>query len=103
RPAGADQTHDLVLVHREVDPLQDLESVERLVDGFEPDRLAHIHPPAIRPLRCRSRSQSVNLVIGIVTIRKHTAAPTNGVKLKSPALTRCALRKASTEKAETNA
>ena len=45
----------------------------------------------------------MNLVIGIVMIRKQRAAPTNGVKLKSPALIRCALRKASAEKADTKA
>src|SRR5262249_38108356 len=103
RPARTDQADHLMLLHLEVDPFEHLEAVERLAHALEPDRLGHTVPPAIRRRRCRSRSQSVNLVIGIVMIRKQMAAPTNGVKLKSPALTRWARRNASTENADTNA
>jgi hypothetical protein len=51
RSARADQADNLVLVQGQVDPFQDLESVERLVDAFEPDSFAHANPPAIRRLR----------------------------------------------------
>ncbi len=75
----ADQAHDLVLGDGEIDPAQDLERPEGLVETVDDERLAHQTPVACRRRRSRSTSQSVKRASGIVNRTKRTAAATNGV------------------------
>ena len=55
---GADDAHDLVLRHRQVDPAQDLELAERFVEPLRPQR---VRRPDHRPeLHSRPRRAAVD-------------------------------------------
>src|SRR5262245_39010504 len=82
RPRCADEADDLVLGEAEVDPAQDLELAERLVDVLEDEGGAvarHRMPPASRRLRSRAINQSVKRVSGTVMARKRIAVQMYGV------------------------
>ena len=79
RLAGArrpDQAHDLVLVEPEIDPTQNFELAEGLVEPFDEERrLGHAATPATcRRRRSRATIQSVTRASGIVIATKSVAA-----------------------------
>ena len=81
RARRADETDHLVLVDNQVDPAQDFERPERLVEALDPERFRHRAPPGAACRRSRATSQSTTWMSGIVTIRNTSASPTRGVKL----------------------
>ena len=70
---------DLSVAEHEVDPAQDMELGERLVDVLEDEAQRSVHgaiPAARRRRRLRSLSQSVSRASGIVKATKISAAAT---------------------------
>ena len=71
-----------MLGDHEVDPAQDLELAERLVQALDPQGLGgHLAAPTGARRRSRATSQSTTWINGIVTTMNTRATPISGVKL----------------------
>src|SRR5262249_31389609 len=83
RARGADERHDLVLGHLEVDAAEDLVAPERLRQPLDREPPPHAaRAPACRRRRSRATSQSVKRASGIVIATNSVAATRYEVKLK---------------------
>ena len=85
RAGRPDEADDLVLGDHEVDPAQDLELAERLVQALDAQGLGgHLgrRPTASPPAVAGDQPVDQRAISGIVTTRNTRATPMYGVKLK---------------------